>query len=137
MRNVLSVDRKTHRYLVESLSMQEHPKVMLASRLVRFYRNQLVSPKFRVRFLVRLAVNDKRTVLGRSLDRIANECNHDLATLTPNVVKAKMKYASVPIGQEWRLPVAMELYSLRCDEKSLPGFTCDEIDAMMQYICIS
>ena len=137
MRNVLAVDRQTHRYLVELLSNQQHPKVMLATRLVRFYRAQLDSPKFRVRFLVRLAENDMRTVLGRSLDSIAKECNHDVETLTPYLVKSKLRYAAVPIGQEWKLPLVTELYSLKCNEKSLPGFTYDEIDAMLQYICIT
>ena len=137
MRNVLSVDRRTHRFLVEELSKQEHPRVMLASRLVSFYRAQLNSPKFRVRFLVRLAENDKRTVLGRSLDNIASECDQALDKLTPKIVKAKLRHAVAPSGQEWKLPLASELYSLGCDEKSLLGFTCDEIDEMLQYICIS
>ena len=73
---------------------------------------------------MRLAENDKRTVLRRSLDNIANVCNEVIETLTPNVVKAKLRYASAPIGQEWKLPLATELYSLRCDAMSLPGFSC-------------
>ena len=75
MRNVFNLDRRSHRYLLESFTGQTHPKVMLATRLVRFYRNQLISPKFKMRFLIRLATDDKRTVLGRTLANISEECN--------------------------------------------------------------
>ena len=75
LRNVLKLDRRTHRYSLEPLSGHVHPKVMLASRLVGFYQAQLKSAKFRMRFLMRMAVNDKQTVLGRNLHMIAEECH--------------------------------------------------------------
>ena len=59
MRNVLSIDCRIHQFSIEAFSKQEDPKVMLISRLVRFYRAQIDSPKFHVRFLVRLDENDK------------------------------------------------------------------------------
>ena len=137
MRSILKLDRKTHRYLLEPLSGQVHPKVMLASRLVGFYRAQLNSPKFRMRFLMRMAVNDKRTVLGRNLDTIAEECHCDLMQLTPSVVKQNLRYAIAPDDLGWRIPLASELYSFRSDSNSLPGFSRDEIDLMLQFVCIS
>ena len=55
MGNVLHVDRRRHRYLLESLT----GKAMLASRLVQFYRSQLNSPKFCMQFLMQVDSNDK------------------------------------------------------------------------------
>ena len=49
MRNVLNVDRTTHRYLIEPLSNTLHPKIMLISRMIGFYKSQLESPKFCIR----------------------------------------------------------------------------------------
>ena len=60
IRNIYGVDRTTHRYLIEPLSKSLHPKVMLLSRLVGFYKAQLKSPKMTVRFLIKIAENDTR-----------------------------------------------------------------------------
>ena len=53
MRNILGIDRRSHRYLLEDLTGQVHPKVMLASRLVGFYNMQLNSKKLKMRFIER------------------------------------------------------------------------------------
>ena len=137
MRNVLDIDRRTHRYLLHGLTELLHPKVFLASRLVGFYKAQLASPKFRVRFLLNLAVTDKRSVIGSNLDRIANECGCEIDQLTPKIVKAKLRYATVPNDQEWRVQVANDLYAMRKDSGIIPGFSSDEIECMLQFVCIS
>ena len=137
MRNVLGIDRRSHRYLLDGLTEQVHPKVMLASRLVSFYKTQLRSPKFRLRFLIHLAENDKRTVLGSNLDRIANECECSIERLTPKIVKEKLKYVLVPEDQEWRAQLATELYAMRNDSSIIPGFSVNEIECMLEHVCIS
>ena len=137
MRNVLDVDRRTHRYFLHGLTEQVHPKVMLASQLVSFYKAQLSSPKFRMRFLVHLAVNDKRTVLGSNLERIAGECGCGIEQLTSKVVKSRLGYVNVPNDQEWRVHLASELYDIRNESRTIPGFSSDEIECMLQYVCIS
>ena len=58
VRNVLSLDRRTHRFLIEPLSGHLHLKTKLMSRLVTFYRGLVNSPKFTVRFLARLEERD-------------------------------------------------------------------------------
>ena len=137
MRNVLGIDRRSHRYLLDGLTEQVHPKVMLASRLVSFYKTQLRSPKFRLRFLIHLAENDKRTVLGSNLDRIANECECSIERLTSKIVKEKLKYVLVPEDQEWRVQLATELYAMRNDSSIIPGFSVNEIECMLEHVCIS
>ena len=67
MRNVLNVDRTTHRYLIEPLSNTLHPKIMLISRMIGFYKSQLESPKFCIRYLANIAADDLTTALGRTL----------------------------------------------------------------------
>ena len=137
MRNVLDVDRRTHRYFLHGLTEQVHPKVMLTSQLVSFYKAQLSSPKFRMRFLEHLAVNDKRTVLGSNLERIAGECGCGIEQLTSKVVKSRLRYVNVPNDQEWRVHLASELYDIRNESRTIPGFSSDEIECMLQYVCIS
>ena len=72
IRQVFDVDRCTHRYLIESISSSLHPKVMLASRYVTFYRSLISSSKLCVRVLARLFEKDQRTVLGKTLDQLCN-----------------------------------------------------------------
>ena len=137
MRYIFNIDRRSHRYLLEPLTEQMHPKIMLASRLVTFYRNQLNSSKFRMRFLLRLAADDKRTVLGRTLDKISQECNCSVELLTSRVVKNQLKYAKAPSDEEWRIDVARELYAARKDNGIIPGFSIDDINVLLQHVCVS
>ena len=137
MRNILGIDRRSHRYLLEELTEQMHPKVMLASRLVGFYKTQINSPKFRMRFLVRLAAEDMRTVLGRTLNRISNECNCTIGILTPSLVKRKLRYATVSSEEAWRIQLAKELYNAQNENNLIPGFSTDEIRSILHYVCVS
>ena len=50
MRNVLKIDRKTHRHLIVPMSQSIHLKTMLLSRYVKFFRSLVNSLKFSVRF---------------------------------------------------------------------------------------
>ena len=61
IRQIYNVSRCTHRYLIEKLYKSMHPKTMLCSRYVGFYRSLVGSSKLPVRFLARLFENDKRT----------------------------------------------------------------------------
>ena len=55
-----------------------------------------------MRFLLNLAVTDKRSVIGSNLDRIANECGCEIDQLTPKIVKEKLWYATVPYDHRRR-----------------------------------
>ena len=111
--------------------------VMIKSRLVEFYRSQLDSPKFCIRFLMRLAVDDLRTVLGQSLSRIAAELKVKVKEINGKLVKSKLKYRVLPDGENWRVPLGLELMAVQDDRNSLPGFTDVEIETILRYVCIS
>ena len=112
-----------------------HPKIMLISRLVEFYRSQLESPKFCIRFLVRQVAYDLRTKLGRTLHRVASELNVNVEQLNGNLVKSKMKYAAVPVDESWRSPLALELMKIRNGDADIAGFTNDEVETMLSFVC--
>ena len=73
IRMVFNLDRCTHRYLIESISNCLHPKVMLASRYVTFYRSLVTWKKFGVRFLARIQERDNRT-----LESLMTECEKEV-----------------------------------------------------------
>ena len=134
IRNIFSLDRRTHGYFVEPLTNCLHPKVMLISRLVGFYQSQLSSPKFCIRYLIKLAERDLQTSLGRTLHYVADRCNVVLDELTPSLVKRKLQYMEVPENEKWRVGFANELIKLRNSELELTGFLSEEIDKMLNNI---
>ena len=136
IRQTVDVDRCTHRYLIESISNSMHPKVMLSSRYVTFYRSLISSTKPCVRVLARLFEKDMRTVLGRTLNSLCKLSNvSDIKFLTPKCVKSNMRHFSIPEDEQWRVSPVTELLQVRKNSRSLPGFSTDEIKNMLDYIC--
>ena len=138
IRQAFHVNGCTHRYLIESISKSMHPKVMLSSRYVAFHRSLISSTKLPVRFLARLLEKDQRTVLGKTLYNLTRQCSvPDITFLTPECVKKKLKYFSIPEHEQWRSNMVTELLQLRVDSLSLPGFSLEEIKTIPDYVCTS
>ena len=138
VRNILHLERTTHRYMIEPLSGCMHPKVMLASRYVGFYHGLVNSNKFSVRYLARLAERDMRTVMGKTLNYILEQCNMDssqLSQLSSSVVKSNLKYNEATEDTKWRVELALELGKVRDGEVEVEGFTSKEIDVMLAHVC--
>jgi hypothetical protein len=136
IREAFNVDRCTHRYLIETMSNSLHPKIMLASRYVTFHKSLITSSKLSVRVMARLVETDQRTVMGRTLDSLCSQLNiSDINLLTSTGVKTKLKYFETPSEEEWRSSMVTELIKLRNQSLSLPGFTQDEINAMLVFTC--
>ena len=129
-----NVPRETHRYLIEDISGCLHPKVMLASRLVKFVEQLKSSMKMGVRVLASLAVNDQRTVLGQNLLKVSRECSSDVMNLTPALVKNNLNYFPVPIEESWRIGPIREILD---DQVLIPGFTNEETATMLANLCTS
>ena len=135
IRNVLNIDRCTHRYMIEPLSECLHLKTMISSRYATFHRSLVTSKKLPVRFLARLVEKDNRTVLGRTLSRLMLYCgiiDDDLSRLSSTLIKKKMKYRDVPIGEEWRVNLSKELLKIQNGNAvEIPGFTSEECEELI------
>ena len=138
VRNIFNLDRTTHRYMIEPMSGCLHPKVMLASRFINFHKALVNSSKFCVRYLARLAERDMRTVMGRTLHYLLEQCGlntNQLEELSPGLIKKSLKYAQAPEGEEWRIHLALELKSIRAEPSTLDGFTITEVEEMLKFTC--
>ena len=117
-----------------------HPKVMMCSRYASFHQSLLSWDKFPVRYLARLQEEDHRTVFGRTLSRIASECDVDFSAqkiLSKTVVKKRMRYFPLPDGEAWRTSLLTDLLEARKDRSSLPGFSLAEVEELLQFVCTS
>ena len=88
--------------------------------------------------MVRLAERDMRTVMGKTLNYILEQCNMDssqLSQLSSSVVKSNLKYNEATEDTKWRVELALELGKVRDGEVEVDGFTSKEIDVMLAHVC--
>ena len=140
IRQMFHLNRRTHRYFIENIADCIHLKTVLTSRYLTFYKSLITSKKRPVRFLARVTEKDQRTVLGRTLSKllaVSGLDDHELDKLSVPLLKKKMVYREVPVEERWRIPACRELLDLRQKKLDLPGFSHDEIQVMMDYVCVT
>ena len=81
MRQIFNLDRKTHRYLIEPVLQCIHPKVMLLSRLVGFYKALIECPQFSIHYLCHITEKYYSTVFGRTLHKVLMGCGLNINLL--------------------------------------------------------
>ena len=136
IRQIFDLPWTSHRCWIEVVSNCLHPKVMLCSRYVKFYKSLNSSSKSSVRFLSKLKEHDLRTVLGRTLSRIQQECGAaSLQELSPNLVKEKMKYAQVPEDENWKAGLLKELLLANSRALTVENMEQTEIKMMIDHLC--
>ena len=127
--------------MIEPLSECLHLKTMISSRYATFHRSLVQSKKLPVRFLARLTEKDNRTVLGRTLSRLMQFCevnDDDMSRLNSSLIKKKMTYKDVPIDDDWRVNLGKELMKVRNGQVvDLPGFSTEECEEMLRYVCVA
>ena len=138
VRNVFKLPRKIHRYryLSETLTDIPHLFVQLLARYVIFVKSMLSNDAFEVRFLANLALNDKTTVVGRSVGRLLELCNHHvIETLSARLVKENIRYMRIPDTEQWRIGI---LENMRCvleGRNSDLNLTMDEAKDILDFVC--
>ena len=139
LRNILKIDRRTHRFLLEPLSESLHLQTILLSKFVTFHNTLITSKKFPVRFLARVLENDLRSVHGQNLSKIALLCgvnSTEFHKLKPGLVKMKVKYRPNAADQDWKVELCKELLNLRDGNGiELPGFSAEEQKEILDHVC--
>ena len=107
---------------------------MICGRFVKFLEGVSTCSKVAVRHLVNLVRNDRRTLVGATLTKIAKDCNTARDKLTSQVDR-NLKYWSPVEENKWRLPMLSELLQTRSGTKDIPGFEKAEIDLMIEDFC--
>ena len=48
-----------------------------------------------------------------------------------------LQYRAVPEAQQYRVGIVKELIEVQNNQLEVPGFTLDELDELLQYLCVS
>ena len=134
IRNIFNLPWTTHRYLIEGVSGTTHPKTMMCGRYIRFLETLSTCSKLSVRFLAGLVHDDRRTLTGKTVTKIADDCSVDRNILTPGIAN-RSRYSTPPVEEQWRLSILMELLEVRAGLAFIPGADPAEIQLMIENIC--
>ena len=126
-----------HRYFIESLLQRPHLKIQLCSRFVKFVQNNDNCTKPVIRLLSSICKTDNRTTYCKNLVNIAHECNSKLSDLSSIDVKNNMSYFPVPLGQEWRIELLLNLLSIKSNIFNVENFDSVELDEILYFVCSS
>ena len=107
---------------------------MLCSRFVKFVENNDKCCKPVIRLLSALCKQDNRTVYCKNLSSIANECGLAANDLRSRDVKQSMSFANVPLGEEWRTDMLLNLISVKFDNWYVDNFNFNDINDMIHYV---
>ena len=68
---------------------------------------------------------------------IANCCNTEPENLTVSDVKFNMRYQRIPAEELWREDILNDLLLQRRDDLTIDEFEKEEIDSLIELVCIS
>ena len=129
--------RETHTYFVEAISERPHLKTILIKRFMNFIHHIEKSKKIALKKMLNVIKYDTQSVTGKNLREImllVDKC--EVSDVTPDDL-LKIKYKSIPENEEWRIPLLNELIEVKMDKYQVKGFSEDEIQHILNNICIS
>ena len=137
VRVMFDLHREAHKYLVEPITGKPHLKKILCKRYLNFIESIKNSKKIALKNLFKVVKEDCRSVTGRNLLGImllVNKQNVD--ELVPSDAM-NIKYNEIPKEQAWRVGLVKELTDVKFGELSVDGFSRNELNAILDYVCIT
>ena len=89
-----------------------------------------------VRFLVNLVSDDRRTLMGRTLEKMSEECLVSRELLTSSVAR-NVRYYTPPPEEEWRINLLAELLDARDGRAEILGADAADVEFMINEVCTS
>ena len=59
----------------------------------------------------------------------------DCGQLRSNLVKNNVRYRTVSDSEEWKVNLWKELLNVRENDVTVPGFSSDELEELIGYLC--
>ena len=126
----------THRYLLESLSEQQHMTTTLVRNFLKFVASIKKSNKPVLRQLFAIAKSDVRTITGSNLRNILLQTNLlNVDELHPGTADL-IRYKEILEIDKWRIPIIREIIDMKCGDIDPPeGWTIAELQEILDLVC--
>ena len=136
VRRMFNLPRQTHCFLIEELSDQDHVRTLLARRFLNFIHAIRTSKKHALRSLLKVVEFDTLSVTGSNLRRIMLKTDiQDVRRLKPSDVR--VKYRNLPENEKYRVGFIKELIDVKNNQLEVIGFDDEELEAILQHLCVS
>ena len=116
-------------------------KVLLIKRFLKFVKSITDGQKSSCKLLLRTVAGNVNSTTGKNLRNIelevGSEVNMENQKLDVGKVCDQIHFETVPDGNMWRIDAAKELSLVKSKHLIVDGFTNDEIEEMIKFICIS
>jgi len=130
VRRLLRLPNTTHRNLLPSLIGQPTALNQIYARFVKLIKNMLQGHNARIDFLTRLCLEDQRSIIGSNFHVIAQHLSIPDNCVLDNFYKLKTITAECDM-----ISVILELIDFRNGDCFIQGFTTNEIDFIMHFVC--
>ena len=108
----------------------------MAKRFLNFIQALRTSKKSSLRNLLKVVEFDCRSVTGYNLRTILLKSSADsIQELKPHHVTAK--YRDIPEGEEFRVGFIREIIEVKNNQLEVTGFEDDELEDILQHLCVS
>ena len=137
MRRMLGLPLQTHRYLLEPLSSSRHLKRILIKRFISFLHQINNSGKIATKQLLKLIYNDARSITGSNIKKILRLTNKRHWSEVKNSDIDQIDYHNINENEYWRVTLISEILETQWSDIEIEGFSFQELDDILNYVCIS
>ena len=138
---IWQLPHETHRYFFEHLTECRHLKILLIKRFLKFVSSIIEGNKSSCKLLLRTICGNSNSTTGKNIRNIEIEAGMRLEVESLNVkIKTackKIQFAVIEEDQMWRIGAVKELSQIKSSHLHLEGFTSEEVQTMLQFICVS
>ena len=140
LKYIWDLPHATHRYFYEHLTECRHLKILLIRRFLNFVYSIAEGRNELCKFLLNMTYRNVKSVTGSNIKNIEHEVGEriaigDLRKSMRKVCK-KIEFEKVPETEVWRISALKEAALLKTGHMKLEGFSSEEIEVILQFICV-
>ena len=136
VRNLLGLPYNTHRYMIEPLANGVHVKKVFAKRFLQFCESLKNCSKGVVRNTFMKVSLDVRSTTGYNLAELSSMLTKPAKKLHPLDAR-RLEYENICDEDTYRIPFVVELLDVLHDNIHVEGFSYEELNSILHYLCTS
>ena len=128
----------THRYFVEPITGKNHAKTLMIKNFLKFCELIVSSKKEALKNVFLQIRRNVLTFTGSNLRKISSLMNKsDITELKSSLVKQNLVYEPIPEGEKWKILIVEEIIDFREGKLEIQGFEREELDEILEFICVT